>query len=166
MPVWLRCNQQKDCLVSKDLKKLYQQVLLAHNKEPKNFKVLENPTHYAHGVNPLCGDDYHLFIQVNDAKKIEDIGFKGEGCAISKSVSSMMTAHVKGKGVDAALASKDAFITMVTESLSEDDATRILGHMTLFQTVKEFPIRVKCATLIWRALEAALTKQAEKITTE
>ena len=85
-----------------NLKKLYQQVLLDHNKNPRNFKVIENATHYAHGVNPLCGDDYHLFITIEEGT-IKDIGFHGSGCAISKSVSSMMTTHIVDKAIETAL---------------------------------------------------------------
>ena len=149
-----------------NLKKLYQQVLLDHNKNPRNFKVIENPTHYAHGVNPLCGDDYHLFITLDeDTQVITDIGFHGSGCAISKSVSSMMTMHVLNKTLNDVLDAKNAFIELLTEELATVD-TKILGNLTLFENVKDFPIRVKCATLIWRALEAALTKKEAKITTE
>jgi len=148
----------------KNLKKLYQQVLLDHNKNPRNFTRLDNPTHYAHGVNPLCGDDYHLFLQMEDSI-IKDIGFTGTGCAISKSVSPMMTQHIKGKTVEEIVKIKDAFIEMLTENLTADDAKHFIGHLTLFENVKEFPIRVKCATLIWRALEAALNHN-QKATTE
>ena len=148
-----------------NIKKLYQQVLLDHNKKPRNYNVIENPTNYAHGVNPLCGDDYHLFLKVKD-NIIEDIGFTGEGCAISKSVSSMMTQQIKGKHVDEVIKIKDTFIQMLTENLNADEAKHIIGHLTLYENVKDFPIRVKCATLIWRALEAALTNKEEKVTTE
>ncbi|MGA0241739.1 MAG: Fe-S cluster assembly sulfur transfer protein SufU [Candidatus Marinamargulisbacteria bacterium] len=147
------------------LKKLYQQVLLDHNKNPRNFKRIDSPTHYAHGVNPLCGDDYHLFITVSD-DIIVDIGFHGTGCAISMSVSSMMTTHLLNQSVTHALTVKDTFIGLLTDVLGEHDDTECLGHLTLFENVKQFPIRVKCATLIWRALEAALTKNKLKITTE
>lgn len=146
------------------LKRLYQQVLLDHNKNPKNFKRIDHPTHFAHGVNPLCGDDYYLFLTV-DNDTIVDIGFHGNGCAISKSVSSMMTVHLLQRSVEDALKIKDAFIAMLTDELGQY-STDCLGHLTLFETVKDFPIRVKCATLIWRALEAALTKTAETISTE
>ena len=148
-----------------NIKKLYQQVLLDHNKKPRNFNAIENPTHYAHGVNPLCGDDYHLFLSIKE-DKVVDIGFTGSGCAISKSVSSMMTQEVKGKTVNEIIKIKDAFINMLTEHLSASDAKHIIGHLTLFENVKEFPIRVKCATLIWRALEAALKSKNEKVSTE
>jgi nitrogen fixation NifU-like protein len=146
------------------LKRLYQQVLLDHNKNPRNFKVIEKPTHYAHGINPLCGDDYHLFLTIeNDT--IKDIGFHGNGCAISKSVSSMMTTHILNKTTSDVIKIKDTFIELLTDSLTDEDLEH-LGHLTLFENVKEFPIRVKCATLIWRALEAALNKTESKISTE
>jgi nitrogen fixation NifU-like protein len=144
-----------------NLKKLYQQVLLDHNKNPRNFKIIENPTHYAHGVNPLCGDDYHLFIMIED-DIIKDIGFHGTGCAISKSVSSMMTGHILNKTINEVSKIKDSFINLLTKELTDEDANHLLGHLTLFENVKDFPIRVKCATLIWRALEAALTNQLDK----
>ena len=144
-----------------NLKKLYQQVLLDHNKKPRNFKVIENATHYAHGVNPLCGDDYHLFINIED-NIIKDIGFHGSGCAISKSVSSIMTVHILNKKVSEVIKIKDQFIELLTKELTDEKAKEILGHLTLFENVKEFPIRVKCATLIWRALEVALLNKVEK----
>ena len=126
------------------LKRLYQQVLLDHNKNPRNFKVIDKPTHYAHGINPLCGDDYHLFLTIeNDT--IKDIGFHGNGCAISKSVSSMMTTHVLNKTTTEVIKIKDTFIELLTDSLTDEDLEH-LGHLTLFENVKEFPIRVKCAT--------------------
>ena len=149
-----------------NLKKLYQQVLLDHNKNPRNFKVIENATHYAHGVNPLCGDDYHLFIKIED-DIIKEIGFHGTGCAISKSVSSMMTTHLIDKKTAEAIKIKESFIQLLTEKLSNEDAKHLLGHLTLFENVKDFPVRVKCATLIWRALEAALqNKMDKKVSTE
>ena len=94
---------------------------------------------------------------------IEDIGFSGHGCAISKSVSSMMTEEVKGKSTKDAIKMKDHFINLMTDKISANEAKEILGHLTLFENVKEFPIRVKCATLIWRALEAAINKQEKRI---
>ena len=146
------------------LKRLYQQVLLDHNKNPRNFKIIEKPTHYAHGINPLCGDDYHLFLKIED-DIIKDIGFHGNGCAISKSVSSMMTTHILNKTTSEVIKIKNTFIELLTNSLTKEDLKH-LGHLTLFENVKDFPIRVKCATLIWRALEAALNKKESKISTE
>ena len=143
------------------LKKLYQQVLLDHNKNPRNFKVIENATNYAHGVNPLCGDDYHLFITIEEGT-IKDIGFHGSGCAISKSVSSMMTTHIVDKAIEDVIKIKDSFIELLTNELTDNDAKHMLGHLTLFENVKDFPIRVKCATLIWRALETALLNKIDK----
>lgn len=147
-----------------NIKKLYQQVLLDHNKNPRNFNSFENPTHYAHGINPLCGDDYHLFLQIEN-QIVKKVGFTGSGCAISKSVSSMMTQEINGKDIETILKMKDTFIDMLTDELSSEDAKHIIGHLTLFENVKDFPIRVKCATLIWRALEAALNNN-KKASTE
>ena len=137
------------------IKRLYQQVVMDHNKNPRNFKELEKVTHMAHGVNPLCGDDFMLYLHLEE-DKIIDIGFTGQGCAISKSVSSMMTVAVKDKCVEDVIKMKDTFIVMLTEELGQEEAKHILGHLSIFDTVKDFPIRVKCATLIWRALEKAL----------
>ena len=117
------------------------------------------------GINPLCGDDYHLYVTVKD-DIIIDIGFTGEGCAISKSVASMMTHQIKSKSVEDALKRKDAFIDMLVNNLDASSAQHLLNHLTLFENVREFPIRVKCATLIWRTLEAALLNKENKVSTE
>jgi len=151
--------------MKKNMKRLYQQVIMDHNKKPRNFNNIENTTHFAQGINPLCGDEYQLFLEIKN-NIIENIGFTGTGCAISKSVSSMMTEEVKEKTIEHALKMKDKFIELLTENISADEAKHLLGHLTLFESVKEFPIRVKCATLIWRALEAAITKNNDKVTTE
>jgi nitrogen fixation NifU-like protein len=144
-----------------NLKKLYQQVLLDHNKNPRNFKVIDEATHYAHGVNPLCGDDYHLFLIIEN-DYIKDVGFHGEGCAISKSVSSMMSKEIVNKSLNDVLTLKDAFIELLTKELTDTEARHVLGHLTIFENVKNYPVRVKCATLIWRALEAALSNKLDK----
>lgn len=151
--------------MQKNIKKLYQQVLLDHNKNPRNFKLIENPTHVARGVNPLCGDEYQLYLRIEKDIVLE-VGFKGEGCAISKSVSSMMTQAIIGQHVHHVIELKDQFITMLTEEISEHDAGHLLGHLTIFESVKDFPIRVKCATLIWRALEAAINQTSTNVSTE
>lgn len=135
---------------------LYQDMILAHNKNPRNFKKLEDATHVAHGVNPLCGDDFYIFLKLSKDGVIQDIGFDGSGCAISKSSASMLTQAVMGKKIDEASILKDGFIEMVTQDSCPEHTKSSLGKLAIFEGVKEYPIRVKCATLIWRALESAL----------
>ncbi len=138
------------------LSHLYQEVILDHNKNPRNFKELEKPTQYSHGYNALCGDDYHLYLLVDSNGIIQDIGFKGAGCAISKASASMLTTLVKGKTVEEALKIKNAFVEFMTKDQPEGEAKALIGRMTMFSGVKEFPIRVKCATLGWHTLGDAL----------
>lgn len=137
------------------LEHLYQEVILDHNRNPRNFKELQNPTQYSHGYNPLCGDDYHLYLNVADGK-IQDIGFQGNGCAISKSGASLMTSFVKGKTLEEAENLKEAFLELLTKDPTPQEAREKVGRLILFEGVKEFPVRVKCATLIWHALADAL----------
>lgn len=148
------------------VRNLYQQMILEHNKKPRNFKDLETVTHRAHGKNPLCGDDYFLFLNVvNDL--VEDIGFKGVGCAISKSSASIMTTMIKGKPVNDVLGMKDDFIALLTQDDVSEERKKSLGRLSIFEGVKEYPVRVKCATLIWRALESSLKVEAlETVSTE
>jgi nitrogen fixation NifU-like protein len=135
------------------LEQLYQDMILEHNKNPRQFKELPAPTHRSHGVNPLCGDDYWVFLDVKEGT-IVDIGFTGNGCAISKSSGSLMSSTVMGKTVEEALTLKDAFLAMVTDNANVSPST--LGRLAVFEGVKKFPARVKCAALVWRALEDAL----------
>ena len=136
---------------------LYQETILEHNKNPRNFKELPDCTHCAHGHNPLCGDDYEIFLNIKE-DIIEDISFKGAGCAISKASASLMTSMLKGKNKNEALSIKDSFLKMVTASC-DGDCKNCLGKLKVFEGVKKYPVRVKCATLIWRALENALTTE-------
>ncbi len=150
------------------VKHLYQQTILDHNKNPRNFKEISNPSYCSHGKNPLCGDDYFVFFNVDSAGLVSDIGFKGTGCAISKSSASLMTTMVKGKPIDDVKQMVEAFIRMLTrDTLSKEDAA-ILGKLVVFEGVKQYPVRVKCATLIWRAIEGALEseKAIDVISTE
>lgn len=143
------------------LKALYQEVILDHNKKPRNFKEIQNPSLYSHGVNPLCGDNYHLYINLDNEDKISDIGFLGNGCAISKSSASMMTTMVKGMSTAEAAELVRHFIDMMTKyPMPEADKSKT-GRLAIFEGVREFPVRVKCATLIWHALKDALN-DAEK----
>ena len=146
------------------LAQLYQEVILDHNRNPRNFKELPSPTAYSHGYNPLCGDDYHLYLNCAPGSIIADIGFKGNGCAISKASASMMTAMIKGKTLEEA----GQLEKEVMELLTREDVSPALkekaGRMVIFEGVKQFPVRVKCATLIWHALADALkdVKQNQK----
>ena len=138
------------------LGQLYQDVILDHNRRPRNFKEISSATQYAHGVNPLCGDDFHLYLQVDAEGKIQDIGFQGNGCAISKASASMMTTLVKEKKLKDAEEMKNAFIELLTKDHPAAEVKEKVGRMTIFEGVKEFPVRVKCATLIWHTLGDAL----------
>lgn len=147
-----------------DLRELYQQVILDHNRNPRNFKELPNATKRVDGYNPLCGDHYTVFVEL-DGDVIKDVTFTGNGCAISKSSASVMTTAVKGKRTAEAEKLFDTFhklVTGETAGLNEAD----LGRMAAFSGVSEFPARVKCATLAWHTLHSALQEEQEVVTTE
>lgn len=149
-----------------DYSELYQQVILEHNKKPRNFKVLEGAKFYALGKNPLCGDQFAVYANITDDGTIEDVGFQGAGCAIAKASASLMTTQVKGKSKAEAQQLKEEFQKMVTGELDVSCDEHHLGKLTLFAGVKDYPVRVKCATLAWHTLDAALSGEAEEITTE
>lgn len=140
------------------LEHLYQEVILDHNRNPRNFKEIAGATQYAHGVNPLCGDDYQVYLKVTPEGVIEDIGFKGAGCAISKSSASIMTTLVKGKNIQEAGVLKNYFLETMTQDKPHTAAVdaQFIKRIDMFQGVKEFPVRVKCATLAWHTLADAL----------
>jgi len=146
------------------LDQLYQEMILEHNKNPRNFGVLEPCSHFSHGKNPLCGDDFFVFLDVKDGV-INDVKFDGAGCAISKSSASLMTTAIKGQVVEDVLRKKDLFLKMVTEAISPEEEKE-LGKLKVFSGVKKYPVRVKCAALIWRALENALEHGSGSISTE
>jgi nitrogen fixation NifU-like protein len=146
-----------------DTRELYQQVILDHNRAPRNFKALEDANREANGHNPLCGDTLKLFLKV-DGDTIADVGFLGSGCAISKASSSMMTAAVKGKTVADADELFDRFHAMVTGVEEPDKA--VLGRLVALNGVKAFPARVKCASLAWHTLKAALRNDPSGASTE
>ena len=148
-----------------DLNELYQQVILDHNKKPRNFKRLENADREQEGYNPLCGDQLTLYLNVED-DVIKDIGFQGQGCAISKASASMMTTAVKGKTKEEAEALFDEFHRMVKGDLDTESQPHHLGRLTILAGVREFPARVKCASLSWHTLRAALEGKGESISTE
>lgn len=147
-----------------ELSELYQQVILDHNKKPRNFRKLETANHSAEGYNPLCGDQLTVYLNVeNDA--VKEVSFEGSGCAISKAAASMMTQAVKGKGKQEAEALFTAFHRMVTGENYEENAAETLGNLQIFEGVREFPVRVKCATLPWHTMHAALNNE-ELVSTE
>ena len=141
---------------------LYQEVILDHNKHPRHFGKLDDATVYSHGVNPLCGDDYHLYLKIDENGVIKGVGFEGQGCAISKSSASMMTTMIEGTNVRVAEALKDSFLEMLTTDKISSEKKSELGRLKIFEGVKHFPVRVKCATLAWRALADALKDQMQK----
>jgi nitrogen fixation NifU-like protein len=138
-----------------ELSELYQQVILDHNKKPRNFHKLESANRTAEGYNPLCGDQLNIYVQVED-DQVKDVSFEGSGCAISKAAASMMTQAVKGKSKQEAELLFDEFHRMVTGRLNEENEPNHLGRLTIFAGVRDFPVRVKCATLAWHTLHAAL----------
>jgi nitrogen fixation NifU-like protein len=146
-----------------DPRELYQQVILEHNKKPRNFGKLEACTHHAEGHNPLCGDQLELTLVVEDGL-VQDIRFQGSGCAIDMASASLMTGAVKGKPVAEAEAMAEQFRGMVRGDLEPGSETPLLGKLTLFSGVKNLPSRVKCAVLPWATLHAALKGEAEAST--
>ena len=147
-----------------ELSELYQQVILDHNKKPRNFRRLENANHSAEGYNPLCGDQLTIYLDLENGL-VKDVGFEGSGCAISKAAASMMTQAVKGKSKEQAEHLFNEFHSMVIGELDEETEENNLGNLKIFAGVREFPVRVKCATLPWHTLHAALNKQ-EQVSTE
>ncbi len=146
-----------------DPRELYQQVILEHNKKPRNFGKLEACTHHAEGHNPLCGDQLELSLVVADGL-VQDIKFTGSGCAIDVASASLLTGAVTGKPVAAAEAMAEQFRGMVRGELDPLTQTPLLGKLTLFSGVKDLPSRVKCAVLPWATLHAALKGEEEAST--
>jgi nitrogen fixation NifU-like protein len=144
---------------------LYQEVILDHNKKPRNFHALEDATAKVSGYNPLCGDQLELFLKVDDAGTIVDVSFLGSGCAISKASASLMTVNMKGKTLDEANVIFEEFHRLVRGDLDPENEENHLGRLKVFAGVAEFPARVKCASLAWHALKGALDG-AETVTTE
>ena len=141
---------------------LYQEVILDHNKKPRNYGKLENANAYSHGHNPLCGDDFHLYLYVDPSGTIKKVAFEGQGCAISKSSASLMTTAIEGKSVKEAEALEKSFVGLLTKGEVSDKARESVGKLKFFEGVRQFPVRVKCATLIWHALADALKDQKTK----
>ncbi len=147
-----------------ELSELYQQVILDHNKKPRNFRKLEQANHTAEGYNPLCGDHLTIYVDLED-NSVKEIAFEGSGCAISKAAASMMTQAVKGKSKEQAEELFNQFHSMVTGELDEETDENSLGNLRIFAGVREFPVRVKCATLPWHTLHAALNNE-QQVSTE
>lgn len=145
-----------------DLRELYQEVILDHNKSPRNYRTIEGADRISVGHNPVCGDRLSLFVKL-DGDRIADVAFQGSGCAISKASASLMTDSVKGKSLGEAEALFGRFHDLLTgpPDVRVDPATaKSLGKLAVFSGVREFPVRVKCATLSWHTLQAALKGQA------
>jgi nitrogen fixation NifU-like protein len=147
-----------------ELSELYQQVILDHNKKPRNFHALEGANRVSEGFNPLCGDHLTVYMLMDDGI-VRDLSFVGTGCAISKAAASMMTQAVKGKTREEAQALFDEFHRMVTGELDESAEPNGLGRLTIFAGVRDYPARVKCASLPWHTMHAALVGE-ESATTE
>ena len=152
-----------------NLKELYQEIILDHGKNPRNLRKTENFNKDAKGYNPLCGDKVHVFLKLNENKKIEDISFEGSGCAISMASASIMTDLVRDKEEKEAKSLIKDFLDMikekpelVTKSLSEDEKTKLMS----LSGVKQYPMRVKCATLSWHTMVSAFDEKTEEVKTE
>jgi nitrogen fixation NifU-like protein len=145
-----------------ELRELYREVILDHNRDPRNFGELENADRVIEGVNPLCGDKMTLYVKL-DGDVVRDLRFKGTGCAISVASSSLMTERVKGSSVGATLDLFDKVHAMLTGAGAEDDD---MDKLAALAGVREYPSRVKCASLAWHALKAALTGTDRKVSTE
>lgn len=148
-----------------ELRELYQQVILDHNKSPRNFKKLETANHYAEGYNPLCGDRIDVYVELED-DKIKDISFVGSGCAISKASASLMSTMVKGKTIEEAVEIFEKFHNLITGKMDEEINTDEVGKLAVFAGVREFPARVKCASLAWHTLISALKEKNKTVSTE
>ena len=148
-----------------DLRDLYQEVVIDHGRRPRNFHALDPHSHHADGFNPLCGDKMSLYLQINADHIIEDIGFTGSGCAISMAAASLLTEQLKGKSEAQAQALFDAFHAMLTQDEALPDLD-MLDKLAVLQGVREYPTRVKCATLAGHTLRAALKRDDQPASTE
>tara|TARA_Y100001970_G_C14044164_1_gene755408 strand:+ start:17 stop:490 length:474 start_codon:yes stop_codon:yes gene_type:complete len=152
-----------------NLKELYQEIILDHGKNPRNLRKTENFNKDAKGHNPLCGDKVHIYLKLNENKKVEDISFEGEGCAISMASASIMTDLVKGKDEKDVKTIVSDFLEMIKEKdkmetnlLKDDEKTKLM----CLSGVKQYPMRVKCATLSWHTLTSAIDRSQNEINTE
>ncbi len=152
-----------------NLKELYQEIILDHGKNPRNLRKTENFNKDAKGYNPLCGDKVHIYLKLNENKKVEDISFEGQGCAISMASASIMTDMIKGKEKNEVKEIINDFLEMIKEKdeiktnlLKDDEKTKLM----CLSGVKQYPMRVKCATLSWHTLTSAIDKSQNEINTE
>jgi nitrogen fixation NifU-like protein len=148
-----------------DLRDLYQELILEHSKAPRNYRELTTADRKAEGYNPLCGDRFTVYLQMN-GDSIQDISFQGSGCAISKASASMMTQTLKGKTQTEAQEFFERFHKVVTGQAASTNGHQELGKLAVFSGVSEFPMRVKCATLAWHTLQAALEGKQDAVSTE
>lgn len=154
-----------------DLRDLYQEVILDHSRRPRNARVLESASHHAEGYNPLCGDRFTIYVVIEDGR-VKEATFQGSGCAISTASASLMTESVKGKKLEEAEALFRRMHALLTGNgrgetqTSEGAQDAGLGKLAAFSGVREYPVRVKCATLPWHTLRAALKQQADVVSTE
>ena len=149
-----------------DLRDLYQEIIVDHNRKPRNFGKMENATSMAEGYNPLCGDKLNLYLKTEDGR-IDDVTFDGTGCAISVASASLMTEAMKGKTFSEAEQIFQDFHKLLTEDTNEsEEITEHLGKLAVFAGVREFPTRVKCATLCWHTLHSILEGNESAVTTE
>ena len=148
-----------------ELRELYEELILDHNRNPRNYpKKPAGANHSAHGFNPLCGDVVHIHLRVQDGL-VQDVGFEGAGCAISTASASLMTEAVKGKSVEQA-ENLFADVHRLLTDEAEQDPSALLGKLSVLMGVKEFPLRVKCATLAWHTMHAAIIDEQQTVTTE
>ena len=152
-----------------NLKELYQEIILDHGKNPRNLRKTENFNKDAKGHNPLCGDKVHIYLKLNENKKVEDISFEGEGCAISMASASIMTDLLRGKEENDVKEIVKDFLEMIKEKneiktnlLKDDEKTKLM----CLSGVKQYPMRVKCATLSWHTLTSAIDRSQNEINTE
>lgn len=146
---------------------LYQSLILDHNKNPRNFRKMENATRSQEGFNPLCGDHLYIYVKLDSQESvIEDISFEGEGCAISKASTSMMTQTLKGKTIEEAQKVFNQFHSLLTKDLDPSKNQHTLGKLEVFSGIWKYPARVKCAGLAWHTLKALIDKKGEVVKTE
>lgn len=147
-----------------DLRELYQELILDHSKKPRNYREIPNANRKVEGFNPLCGDHFTVYMDL-EGETVKDVSFQGSGCALSRASASMMTQALKGKTRADAEALFERFHDLVTGKTSGTDAES-LGKLAVFSGVSEFPVRVKCASLAWHAMKAAIEGEADQISTE
>ena len=148
-----------------DLQDLYQDIIMDHNRRPRNFGPVDQPTHKKEGYNPLCGDQIEIELKILDGIVV-DVGFTGVGCAISKSSASMMTEEIKGKKLEVVESMFEQFRRMITVNDQMDFDADLLGDLEILQGVSRYPARIKCATLAWHTLHSAIEGDEDTVTTE